>query len=102
MAWVKSPCVCNATSTGGWLVELQTPIVLGGRANIKCISSMPRPADADGGVVVDKAFSSNWRIWCFVKVIRTVDLLVGRFVGITALEAQEVERELDLVQKFVS
>ncbi len=84
MAWVKLPCVHYATLLGGWRVELQTLIVLGGRADIKCISFVRCPPGADGGVVVDKAFGSDWCNWCFVEVISTVDLLVGRFSGIMA------------------
>ncbi len=76
------PCVHNTTSLGGWHVELQTLIVLGGRANVECISSVRHPAGADGREVVDEAFISNWCGWCFVEVIRTIDLLVGRFIGI--------------------
>ncbi len=83
MDCVKTPCVYNATLLGGWHVELQTPIVLGGRANVECISSMQRSAGADSGVVVDKTFSTDWRGWSFVEVIRAVDLLVGRFAGTT-------------------
>jgi hypothetical protein len=83
MAWVKMPCVCNATLSGGWHVELQTSIVLGDGVNAECISSVPCPAGADSGVIVDKAFCTNWRNWSFVEVIRAVDLLVGRFSGIT-------------------
>ncbi len=83
MAWVKLPCVRNATSLGGWHVELQTPIVLGGRAEVECISSMRRPAGTDGRVIVNEAFSTNQCGWCFVEVIRTVDLLVCRFAGVT-------------------
>ncbi len=82
MAWVKTPCVCYATSLSGWHVESQTPIVLGGRANIECISFVQRPAGADGEVVVEEAFSTNWCDWCFVEVIRAVDLLVGRFAKV--------------------
>jgi hypothetical protein len=84
MAWVKTPCICNATLSGGWHVELQTLIVLGGGANVECISSVWCPACADSGVVVDEAFSTDWRDWSFVEVIRAVDLLVGRISGITA------------------
>jgi hypothetical protein len=58
--------------------------MLGGRANVKCISSMWRPAGADNGVVVDKAFTSNRRNWCLVEVKKSFYLLVGRFAGITA------------------
>jgi hypothetical protein len=83
MAWVKTPCVCNATSLGGWHVELQTTIVLGGRANVECISSVRRPAGADDRVILDKAFSTDWHSCCFVEVIRAMDLLVGRFSGVT-------------------
>ncbi len=67
MAWVKLPCIHDATSSGGWHVELQTLIVLGGRANVECISSVRRPAGVDGGVAVDKAFSSDRCDWCFVE-----------------------------------
>ncbi len=81
MAWVKTPCVPNATSLGGWHVQLQTPIVLGGRADVECISSVQHPAGIDNGVVVDKTFSTDQHNWCFVEVIRTVDLLIGRFAG---------------------
>ncbi len=81
MTRVKMPCVCNATSLGGWHVELQTPIVLGGRAKVECISSMRRPAGADSRVVVDEAFSTGQHNGCFVEVIRAVDLFVGRFAG---------------------
>jgi hypothetical protein len=101
MAWVKLPRVRYTTATGGWHVETQTVIVPGSRADVKCISSVQRPAGADGGVVVDKAFSSNWRDWCFVEVIKTVALLVGRFSGIMAREAKKVEYELNLLQKNV-
>jgi hypothetical protein len=73
---------CNIL--GGWHVELQIPIVLGSRANVKCISSVWHPAGTDGGVVIDEAFSSDWRNWCFVEVTRIVDLLVGRFPRIMA------------------
>ncbi len=83
MAWVKTPCVRNATLLGGWHVELQTLIVLGGGANVECISSMRRPAGADSGVIVDEAFSTNRQDWSFVKVIRAVDNLIDRFAGIT-------------------
>jgi hypothetical protein len=82
MVWVKLPCVHDATLLGCWHLELQTPIVLGGRANVECISSVQHPAGVDGGVIVDKTFSSDQRDWCFGEVIRTVDLLVGRFVEI--------------------
>ncbi len=61
MAWVKAPCVRNATLSGGWHVELQTPIVLGGGANVECISSVRRPAGVDSRVIVDEAFCTNWR-----------------------------------------
>ncbi len=44
------------TATRGWHVKTQTLIMPGGRANVKCISSVQRPAGVDGGVVVDKAF----------------------------------------------
>jgi hypothetical protein len=101
MAWVKLPCVCDATSLSGWHEELQALIVLGGRANKECISSVRYPAGADGGVVIDEAFSTNRCNWCFVEVIRTIDLLAGKFSGVTALEAQKVESELDLVQELV-
>jgi hypothetical protein len=84
MAWVRMPCVRNATLAGGWHVELQTPLVLGGGANVKCISSVRRPAGADSGVVVYKAFCNNWHNWSFVEVIRAVDIFVGRFAGIMA------------------
>ncbi len=84
MAWVKTPCVRDATLSGGWHVELQTLIVLGGRANIECISSVRHPAGADGGVIVDETFSTDWHDWCFVEVIRAMDLLVGRFAEVTA------------------
>ena len=84
MAWVKTPCVRDAISLGGWHVELQTWIVLEGRANVECISSVRCPAGADGGVVVDKAFSTDRHNWCFVEFILTLDLLVGRFAAITA------------------
>ncbi len=86
------------TAISSWHVEPQTLIVLGGRADIKCISSVQRPAVTDDGVVADEASSSHWQDWCFVEVIRTVDLLVDRFSGI---EARKVERELDLVQKII-
>jgi hypothetical protein len=86
MAWVKLPCVCDVILSGGCHVEPQTQIVLGGRADIKCISSVLLPAGTDGGVVVDKAFSSHQRDWCFVEVIRLVDLNIGRFAGIMAWE----------------
>jgi hypothetical protein len=66
---------------GGWHVQTQTPIVLGGWANIKCISSVWCPAGMDSRVIVDKAFSSDWHNWFFVEVIKIVDLLVGRFVS---------------------
>jgi hypothetical protein len=84
MGWVKKPCVHDVTLLSGWHVELQTSVVLGGRANVECISSVRRPAGADGGVIVDKAFSTKWHNWCFIEVIRAVDLLVGRFAGVTA------------------
>ncbi len=73
-------------SSGGWQVdvELQTPIVLGGRAYVECISSVRCPAAADSRVIVDKAFCTDWRDWSFVEVIRAVDLFVGRFAGIMA------------------
>jgi hypothetical protein len=66
MAWVEMPCVHNVTSSGGWHVELQTLTMLGGGANIECISSMRPPAGVDSGVVVDKAFITDWRNWSFV------------------------------------
>jgi hypothetical protein len=78
------PCVCNVTLLGGRHVELQIPIVLGGGANVECIGSMPRPAGAESGVVVDQSFCTNWRNWSFAEVIQAMYLLVGRFSGITA------------------
>jgi hypothetical protein len=84
MAWVKLPCVHNVTLSGGWHVELQTPIVLGDRFDVKCISSVWRPAGADCGVVIDEAFSYDRHNWSFVDVISTVELLICRFSGITA------------------
>ena len=84
MAWVKTPCVHNATLLGGWHVELQTSIVLGGGANVECISSVWRSAGMDSGVVADKAFCTDWHDWSFVEVIRAMDLHVGRFAGIAA------------------
>ncbi len=56
---MKSPCVRNATLLGGWHVELQTPIVLGGRIDVECISLMRCPAGVVGGVIVGKAFSTD-------------------------------------------
>ncbi len=76
------PCVYNATSPGSWHLESQTLTILGGRANIECISSMQRPAGADRGVIVDEAFSTDWHDWSYVYVIRAVHLLAGRFSGI--------------------
>jgi hypothetical protein len=70
------PGVRNATLLGGWHVELQTLIVLGGGANVECIGSMRHPAGADCGVIVDQSFHTHWGDWSFVKVIWTVDLLV--------------------------
>jgi hypothetical protein len=84
MAWVRTPCVHIVTLLGGWHVELQTPIVLGGRANVECTSSVGYPTGADGGVVVGEAFSTDRLDWYFVEVIKAVDLLVGRFAGVTA------------------
>jgi hypothetical protein len=78
------PCVRNATSSGGWHVESQTPIVLGGGANVECISSVWRPAGVDTGVVVDKSFCINWHDLSFVEVIQAGDLLIGSFSRITA------------------
>ncbi len=78
------PRVYDATFLGCWHVELQTLIVLGGRVNIECISSVRPPAGTDGGVIVYEAFSTDWHDCHFVEVIRTVDLLIGRFAGITA------------------
>ncbi len=69
---------------GGWHVKTQTSIILGGRDNIKCISPVRRPAGMDGGVVIDKAFSSDRHNGDFVEVNNSVDLLVGRFAGIRA------------------
>ncbi len=69
---------------GNWHEETQTPKMFGCRADIKCIKSGWRPAGIDGGVVVDEAFSSDQRNRCFVEVIKTVDLLVGKFAGIMA------------------
>jgi hypothetical protein len=63
MAWVKLPCVCNKTLSGGWHVELQILIVLGGGVNVECISSVWRPAGVDSGVVVNEAFCIDWRNW---------------------------------------
>jgi hypothetical protein len=77
MAWVKMPYVHNTTLLGGWHLELQTPIVLGGGANIECISSVWRPAGSDSVVVVDEAFCTDWCDWSFVEVIRAVELSVG-------------------------
>jgi hypothetical protein len=78
------PCVCSATSLGGWHVESQTLIVLGGGANVECIGSVQRPAGTDCGVVVDQSFCTDWRDRSFGKVIWAVDLVVGGFAGITA------------------
>jgi hypothetical protein len=78
------PCIHNATLADGWHVELQTLIVLGGGANVECISSVRHPAEADSGVIIDQFFCTDWHNWSFVEVIRAVDLLVGRFAGITA------------------
>jgi hypothetical protein len=61
MAWLQLPCVRYVKAAGSWHVKTQTPIMLGGRANVKCISPVRRPAGMDNGVVVDKAFSSNLR-----------------------------------------
>ncbi len=77
------PRVRNATLLGGWHVELQTPIVLGGEANVECISSVWRPAGADSRVVIHQSFCTDWHNWTFVEVIRAMDLLVGRCAGIT-------------------
>ncbi len=63
MAWVKLPCVCNKTLSGGWHVELQILIVLGGGVNVECISSVRRPAGVDSGVVINEAFRIDWRDW---------------------------------------
>jgi hypothetical protein len=82
MAWVKMPCVRNPTSSGSWYVESQTPIVLGGGTNVECISSVQCPAGMDSGVILDKAFCTDWQDWSFVEVIRAVDLFVGRFAGV--------------------
>jgi hypothetical protein len=68
---------------GGWHVELQTPIVLGGRANVECISFVWRPAGVDSMVAVDRAFCTDWRNRSFVEIIWAVDLFFGRFAGIT-------------------
>jgi hypothetical protein len=80
---VKLPFVRNARLSGGWNVELQTPIVLGGRTNVECISPMWHLAGTDNGVIIDEAFSNDGCDWCFVEVKRTVDLL-GRVSGIMA------------------
>jgi hypothetical protein len=79
--------MCPQCNIVGWLacrIALQTPLLLGGGANVKCISSVWRPAGPDSGVVVYKAFYTNWHDWSFVEVIRAVDLFVGRFAGIMA------------------
>ncbi len=81
MVWVKRPCVHDATLSGGWHVELRTPIVFGGAASVECISSVHRPAGTDDRVVLDKAFSTDRRYWSFVEVIRAMDLLLGRLLG---------------------
>jgi hypothetical protein len=84
MAWVKTSCVCNATLLGGWHVELQTPIVFGGGANVECIRTVWRPAGSGSGVIVDEAFCTNWGDRSFFEVTRAMNLFVGRFSGITA------------------
>ncbi len=60
-------CVCNATLLGGWHVELQTLIVLGGGANVECISFVWCPAGVDSGFVVDKPFVPIGTIGVFLK-----------------------------------
>ncbi len=75
------PCVCNATLLGGWHVELQTLLVLGGRASVECISSVRCPAGADSRVVVDNSFCTNWHNWNFVEVIRAMDFLIVSLLG---------------------
>jgi hypothetical protein len=75
--------------------------VLGGGANVECIGSVQRPAGVDCGVIVDQSFCTIWHNQSCVKVIWAVDLLVGRFAGITAYEMEKVEGELNLVQKFI-
>ncbi len=57
--------------------------MLGGRDNVECISLVQHPAGADSGVITDEALSTNQHDWCFAEVIWTVDLLVGRFSGVT-------------------
>jgi hypothetical protein len=66
---------------GGWHVKTQTPIMLGGRAEVKCISPMWRPAGADGGVVLDETFSSDWRNRGFVGVKNPLTSLPADLLG---------------------
>ena len=71
-------------------------IVLGGIADIICISSMRGPTGTDGGAVVDKTFRAEGRNGHFVIIEGSVDLFVGRLGGITAEETKEVEHQFDL------
>jgi hypothetical protein len=57
---------------GGRHVKTQMPIVLGGRADVKCISSMWRPAGVGSGVVIDNSWEYQQHVGNMLVMCQTV------------------------------
>ncbi len=77
--------MCLQCNIVGWLAcRIADSNNAWGQGQCKMHQFRAAPSWCRRRVVVDEAFSLDWRNMCFVKVIRTIDLLVGRFVGITA------------------
>jgi hypothetical protein len=51
--------------------------VLGGTADVICVSAMWGPTHADGGVFINKALCSEGRDGCLVEIEKSVDFVVG-------------------------
>ena len=95
------PSVGNTVSLCSGYEKTHTLIVLGGDADVISVGSMWGPTCVDGRVVVHKAFCSKGHDGRLVVIKKGVDFFVGGLGEITARETKEVERELDLRQKFI-
>ena len=88
--------VTNALGAGIPKPDSVTPVGVEGRARVPAVGAMRGPSGAIGGLDMDKNTDTWWGQRRSIKVNSTMELCVGRKVGIDARALKEVEREFGL------
>ena len=95
MAWIEPPSVSKTKAVHCWDVEMETTVVIVGRADIVAIGGM-RSTQCVYSWVVVKCLCSSWCKCCLFKIERSIEFVIGGNVGIALGEPHEIERQFHL------